>query len=90
MEPAFSPGDRLVVVCAAHLRPGHVVAVRDPRDPRRLLVKRVSSVALDEIVVHGDNAAESTDSRAFGPLPRRDVVGRVVYRYQQGAEHPAR
>jgi nickel-type superoxide dismutase maturation protease len=90
MEPALAPGDRLVVVRAMRLRPGDVVAVRDPRYPRRLLVKRVSSAAFDEIVVHGDNAAESTDSRAFGAISRRAVVGRVVHRYQQGAADPAR
>jgi nickel-type superoxide dismutase maturation protease len=90
MEPALAPGDRLVVVRARRLRPGDVVAVRDPRYPRRLLVKRVSSAAFDEIVVHGDNAAESTDSRAFGAISRRAVVGRVVHRYQQGAADPAR
>jgi hypothetical protein len=32
-------------------------------------------------VVAGDNPAASTDSRALGPLPRRSVLGVVVYRY---------
>jgi len=29
----------------------------------------------------GDAADSSTDSRAFGPLPRASIVGRAVYRY---------
>lgn len=29
----------------------------------------------------GDNPAASDDSRRFGPVPRRSVVGRVVFRY---------
>ena len=35
----------------------------------------------DEYIVLGDNRARSTDSRAFGPLRRRDIVGRAWYRY---------
>ncbi len=81
MRPAFEPGDRLLVVGPCSPRPGHVVAVADPRDPGRLLVKRVSQVGQTDLEVLGDNPAASTDSRHFGRLPRRAVIGRVVYRY---------
>jgi nickel-type superoxide dismutase maturation protease len=82
MLPAFAPGDRLLVGPTGRLRPGHVVAVPDPRQPDRLLIKRVRSVAPDARVdVRGDNEAASTDSRHFGPVPRRAVRGRVLYRY---------
>jgi len=84
MEPALAEGDRLLVVRSRRTAPGDVVALRDPRRPSRLLVKRVTSVAGDEVVVHGDNLPASTDSRSFGPVPRRAVVGRVVRRYGRG------
>ncbi len=35
----------------------------------------------DEYVVLGDNRAGSTDSRVYGPVPRRDIVGKAWYRY---------
>ena len=79
MAPALLAGDRLLVV---RLRPrvGDVVALRDPRAPERLIVKRI--VAIDDaITVHGDNPDSSTDSRSFGPVPPDAVVGRAVYRY---------
>ena len=82
MLPAFVPGDRLLVGPIGRLRPGDVVAVPDPRRPDRFLIKRVHSVAPGARVhVRGDNEAASTDSRHFGPVPRRAVRGRVLYRY---------
>jgi nickel-type superoxide dismutase maturation protease len=81
MEPTLAPGDRLVVVRARVLHAGDVVAVRGPRDPTRVLVKRVSAVLEDEIVLRGDNPGVSTDSRTFGPVPTTAVLGRVVRCY---------
>lgn len=41
----------------------------------------VGSIGPDRLFVQGDNRFESRDSRAFGPLPRRNIVGRAWYRY---------
>jgi signal peptidase I len=88
MRPALEPGDRLVVVGMPWFpppwpRPGQVVAVADPRDSRRLLIKRVQAVHHDDgiLEVVGDAPEASTDSRTFGPVPRSSIVGRAVYRY---------
>ena len=81
MHPGFRPGDRLLVVPVVRARPGQVVAVRDPGQPGRVLVKRVHRVGDDRVDLRGDNAEASTDSRHFGPVRRASVIGRVVYRY---------
>ena len=81
MLPSFEPGDRLLAVEGLRIRPGHVVAVTDPRDSRRLLVKRVRRAYGGVLEVRGDNESASTDSREFGPVRRSEVRGRVVYRY---------
>jgi len=88
MGPSLVAGDRLVVLARPFGRPvwpavGTVVAVADPRDERRTLVKRVASVnrAASTLEVLGDNPDASTDSRVFGPVPLASVVGRVIYRY---------
>ncbi len=88
MAPALLAGDRLVVVSRPFGRPawpepGWVVAVRDPRDPSRVLVKRVRTVdrASGTLEVLGDAAERSSDSRLFGPVARTALVGRAVYRY---------
>ena len=82
MSPTLEEGDRVLVIRTRRLVPGQVVAVRDPRDPGRVVVKRVA--AGSEVAgwrVLGDNPARSTDSRVFGAVGRDLVVGRVLYRY---------
>jgi len=81
MQPALSPGDRLLVI---RLRPrvGDVVALRH-RD--RTIVKRVAAIDGDAVTVLGDNVDGSTDSRTFGPVPRTSLLGRAVYRYAPAA-----
>ena len=83
MAPALLAGDRLLVLRPTRIRRGDVVAVRDPRDASRILVKRVAEVlrAGGGWVVLGDNLPASTDSREFGAVPRSSLLGRCVWRY---------
>ena len=81
MRPSLQPGDRLLVVRSRRLRAGDVVALADPRQPARTVVKRVATVGPDGVTVLGDDPGASTDSRTYGPVPRALVHGRAVYRY---------
>ncbi len=78
MLPAIPPGAFLVATERGRVRPGAVVVV-DRHD--REIVKRVDRVGDDGVVVLGDNLAQSTDSRAFGPVPEAAIrgVARAVY-----------
>jgi nickel-type superoxide dismutase maturation protease len=87
MAPCLRPGDRLLVR-RTRGRPvdrfvaGDIVAFHDPRPGEgRILVKRVRVVTASGLDVRGDNPAASTDSRSFGPVRLRAVIGRVTYRY---------
>lgn len=86
MRPALRPGDWVAVDRWAYRthppRPSDIVVAHDPREFERLLIKRVARVHADgSLDLLGDNAAESTDSRTFGPIPSYLVEGRVVARY---------
>jgi nickel-type superoxide dismutase maturation protease len=81
MQPALAPGDRLLVVRPTRARPGDVVAVADPRQASRTMVKRVAGHGADGVTVLGDNPAASTDSRALGAVPSSAIRGRAFYRY---------
>lgn len=90
MEPAYQAGDRLLVNRLAYLRRrpmrGEVVVLHDPERPGHLLLKRVATApdgdpGPSSCYVLGDNAAASRDSRSFGPVPRKLIVGRAWLRY---------
>ena len=86
MVPTLLPGDRVLVwrglgPLRPPIRVGDLVAVVDPRDSRRVMVKRVAGVSETGVSVLGDNATASTDSRHFGPVSSAAIRGRVVYRY---------
>ncbi len=82
MEPALREGDWLFVLPPRRQpRVGEVVVVRDPRDARHLLLKRVAAVRDGAVTVMGDRRDHSTDSRYFGDVPLSEVVGRAAFRY---------
>jgi nickel-type superoxide dismutase maturation protease len=85
MTPTLDAGDRLLVVRTRRPRAGDVAVVPDPRDPSRLVVKRVVDTSPVGVILRGDNPDASTDSRTFGPAPRSTVRGRAVYRYYPAA-----
>lgn len=85
MGPSLIAGDWLLVDPDAYRRraprPGDIVVVPDPREPGRLLVKRVGRVFVDHVEILGDVPQASTDSRTFGPVETATVVGRAWARY---------
>lgn len=95
MAPALLAGERLLVDRLAYVhnrpRPGDVVLVAHALRPELRMVKRLAGVPGDtiggrtlgrgEYWVLGDNTDESTDSREFGPVRRRDLLGRAWVRY---------
>jgi nickel-type superoxide dismutase maturation protease len=87
MRPTLEPGDWLLVDPDAYADAppavDDLVLVPDPRQPSRLLVKRVTE-AHDrgrELFVNGDAPHASTDSRAFGSVSTSTVEGRPWFRY---------
>ena len=89
MLPTLGPGDRVLALrplaSRARLRPGDLVALADPRQPERIVVKRLAARATtghtSKFTVLGDNLGHSTDSRHFGPVGAAALRGRIVYRY---------
>ena len=55
---------------------GDIVAFRDPRN-KKILIKRITDFKNGKYFVSGDNKKHSTDSRNFGMIARREIVGKV-------------
>lgn len=81
MQPTFSPGDKVLVNRFVYWfkKPevGDIVAVKDPRDGK-VLIKRITKIQNNRYFVTGDNSGHSTDSRVFGTIGRREIIGKVM------------
>ncbi|MGA2660338.1 MAG: signal peptidase I, partial [Verrucomicrobiota bacterium] len=77
-----SPGDSLylkdgsVCVNGHELREAYLPA-RTPTFPEGKLPEQWLRCGKDQYIVLGDNRKNSTDSRSYGPVARRDVLGRI-------------
>jgi len=79
MLPTLVPGEVVTALRPwRRLRVGDVVALRDPRDASRWIVKRCVARHGDRLELRGDNAGASTDSRDFGLVAARSVKYLVV------------
>jgi nickel-type superoxide dismutase maturation protease len=85
MEPTLQNDDWVLVDEKAYARRrprvGDLVAVHDPRDPGRIVFKRVARRNPAGVWLLGDNPAESTDSRTFAWVSDELVLGRAWLRY---------
>jgi signal peptidase I len=88
MRPSLEQGDWALAVPTARFRRSDVVVVEHPGRDGFEMVKRVTAVpgdlapdgrvlGRDEFWVQGDAPEASTDSRAFGAVPRARLKARV-------------
>jgi signal peptidase I len=91
MAPTLLPGDQVLVVTPSRYERDDVVVVEHPQRAGYEVVKRLTGVpgdvvgdrvlGDDEFWVEGDYAERSTDSRAFGPVPRTALKAKAVMIY---------
>lgn len=94
MYPTLRDGERVVVdTTACRKAPpavGDVVLARHPFMRDTWMIKRIVGVADDGLyVLQGDNPVESSDSRSFGPVPLRNILGRAVHKVDGWPLSPA-
>ncbi len=81
LAPDFSQGDFVLVskipFFLASPTPGEVIAFRQPG--YGLLIKRIQSIDSDGGLNVTGTQPDSIDSRTFGQVKRKDIIGKVIW-----------
>ena len=82
MLPTLADGQEILVYpyrpSEHEVKVGVVLLIQHPIQSDVQMIKRISSIdGEDAITVRGDNASESTDSRQFGRIRKRHILGIV-------------
>lgn len=86
MQPKFKGGD---IVLASNIfymfhdpKPGDIIIARNPTIfKKQYIIKRIELVDTAKFFIVGDNKKESTDSRHFGSITKKDIVGKVFFQF---------
>lgn len=85
MVPGIVSGTIVVTVSSGTVKPGDVVIARQKG---REVIKRVTAIQGGMVELRGDNTAESNDSRRYGPVAKRDILGVVMIRFARAIDPP--
>lgn len=84
MLPTLKPGQEVITFNWAYLffkpKVGDIIVFKKAG---KLMVKRIHTLNDRLIYVQGDNKEDSTDSRKFGWLSSKDILGKVIYIHQK-------
>ena len=83
MHPTLQAGQevlikRLAETSSATIKAGMILYIQHPLNREIQMVKRCSHWEGTKLWVLGDNAPESTDSRQFGAIAAKFVLGSIV------------
>ena len=82
MAPTLMPGDRILIRLLSADAPlpaiDSLVVAWHPTKADTRMIKRLTSCHQGRLLLHGDNPSESCDSRQFGALERRQLIGVVT------------
>src|SRR5579859_7677445 len=90
MEPKIQEGQKVVVLKKRFvpIKKGDIVVAKNPRNERILLkrIKEIRHSGLSRIKKNdtsyfliGDNGKESTDSRDFGWISKKNIIGKIIF-----------
>ena len=81
MFPAYKSGEVVLVDCIVYkvfgLRVDNIIVLKHPYN-NSYIIKRITKKNNNLYFVRGDNKNESTDSKNFGWISKKDIIGRVI------------
>jgi nickel-type superoxide dismutase maturation protease len=83
MLPVLQGGDIVLAKKTGDLKVNDIVVANHPFR-KTFIIKRITKITTDgKFFLSGDNPDESTDSRTFGEISEKDILGKVIY-YHKG------
>lgn len=81
MAPYLHHRESVIVLKYIFSKPkvGDVIIFKHPTPPH-IYCKRISHIKEKKLYVLGDNSHQSVDSRNFGYISDKDVIGKVVFK----------
>lgn len=81
MSPTLKDGDAVLINPKEKAQIDDIVLASHPFKKSIKILKRVKEITADgDLFLVGDNPAESTDSRSFGAVPLKYLIGKVTCR----------
>lgn len=78
MSPFLKSGDIVLVSKFGKVKPGDVVVFKIKN---AVYVKRIEKKKENKYFLIGDNKKESIDSRKFGWIDKKDIIGKVIVNF---------
>lgn len=79
MRPELNDGDVVMIdVSAENFEVGDIVYAKHPFKSSVRMIKRIAAKTGESFILHGDNPAESTDSRTLGAFSKTDILGKAT------------
>lgn len=83
MEPTILDGETVLVSSIPYLfskpKINDIVAFRKKKTGK-IFIKRIADIDKGKYFVKGDNEKDSVDSRSFGWIDKKEIIGKVIYR----------
>lgn len=85
MKPTFREGERIFASSLPYVfknpREGDIVVLLHPFR-KIFIIKRIKKILSDgRYKVASDNFLDGEDSASFGPIKRKEIIGKVLFKY---------
>lgn len=88
MFPVLKAGDLVLINPYAELQIGDIVLAQHPFKQSVKIIKRIAEILNSEkYFLLGDNLSESSDSRSFGAISAKDILGKAEAKIKNAETH---